>query len=58
MFSGFDHLRTKGQNLGQFLVIQYIKDYSYQNMSIIKVVLLFLYSSMKIKLERLGWFLT
>jgi hypothetical protein len=31
----------------QFLKIKYIKNQSYQNMSIIKVVLLFLYSSMK-----------
>ena len=37
-------LRLEGQNLGQLLVIKYIKNYSYQNMSIIKVVLLFLYS--------------
>ena len=38
----------------QFYKIKYIKNQSYQNMSIIKVVLLFLYSSMKIFLERFG----
>ena len=36
----------EGQKLGPFLVIKFIKDYSYQNMSIIKVALLFIYSSM------------
>ena len=50
MFLGFGSiLRLEGQNLGPFLVIKYIKNHSYQNMSIIKVVLLFLYSSMKKK---------
>ena len=48
-----DGLRLEGQNLGQFLVIKYIKNYSYQNMSIIKVVLLFLYSSMKKKIRKI-----
>ena len=43
---------SEGQSLGQFLAIKYIKIHSYQNMSIIKVVLLFLYSSMKFFLER------
>ena len=43
-----DGLRLEGQNLGLFLVIKYIQNYSYQNMNIIiKVVLLFLNSSMK-----------
>jgi hypothetical protein len=32
----------------------YIKNHGYQNMLIIKVVLLFLYSSMKKKSERFG----
>jgi hypothetical protein len=36
-----DGLRLKGQNLGPFLVIKFVKNYSYQNISIIKVVLLF-----------------
>jgi hypothetical protein len=35
-----------GQNLGPFLVINYIKNY--QNMSVIKDLLLFLFSSMEI----------
>ena len=48
-----DGLRLEGQNLGPFLVIKYIKNYSYQNMSIIKVVLLFLYSSMKKKIRKI-----
>ena len=39
-----------------FLVIKYIKKYSYQSMSILKVVLLFSYSSMKkIKPRRKIW---
>ena len=42
-----DQLRLEGQNLCLFLVIKYIKSYNYQNMSIIKGLLLFLYSSMK-----------
>ena len=37
----------KGQNLGPFLVMKYIKNQSYHNMSIIKVLLPFLYFSMK-----------
>ena len=41
-----DGLRREGQK-GPFLVIKYIENYNYQNMSIIKVVLLFSYSSMK-----------
>jgi hypothetical protein len=45
-------LRLEGQNFGPFLVIKYIKNYSYQNMSKIKVVLLFVHSSMKKKSER------
>ena len=40
-----DRLRLEAQNLGPFLVIKYIKNYSYQNMSITKVVTLFLYFS-------------
>ena len=46
MFLGF-RMRLEGQNLCPFLVRKYIKNYSYQNKSIIKVVLLFLYSTMK-----------
>ena len=36
-----DGSRPEGQNLGPFLLIKYIKNYSCQNMSIIKVVLPF-----------------
>ena len=42
-----DGLKLEGQNVGPFLVIKYIKNYSYQNMSITKVVVLFSYSFMK-----------
>ena len=42
-----DRLRLEVQNFGPFLVTKYINNYSYQNISIIKVVLLFSYSSMK-----------
>jgi hypothetical protein len=48
-----DRLRLEGQNLGPFLVTKYIKNHSYQNMSIIKVVLLFSYSSMKKKIRKI-----
>ena len=43
-----DRLRLKDQKFGLSLVIKYIKKYSYQNMLIIKVDLLFLYTSMQI----------
>jgi hypothetical protein len=46
-------VRLEGQNLSPFLVIKYIKNYSYQNMSIIKVVLLFLYFSMKKRIRKI-----
>ena len=42
-----DGLRLEGLNFSPFLVIKYIKNYNHQNMSIIKVVYLFSYSSMK-----------
>ena len=48
-----DRLRLEAQNLGPFLVIKYIKNYSYQNMSITKVVTLFLYfSTTKKKIQK------
>ena len=57
-FWPFGHFRIEGQKLGPFLVIKYIKNQSYQNMSIIKVGLLYLYSSMKKKSEGFCQFLT
>ena len=47
MFPDLDGLRHGGQNLSPFLVIKYIKNYSYQNMPLIKFVLLLLYSAME-----------
>ena len=41
VFQEFGWMRLEVQNLGPFLVIKYTKDYSHQNMLIIKVVLLF-----------------
>jgi hypothetical protein len=47
MFPEFGWIETQRSQFGPFLVIKYIKNYSYQNMSIIKVIRPFLYSSMK-----------
>ena len=49
-----DGLRLEGLNFSPFLVIKYIKNYSYQKMSIIKVVLLFSFSSMKMFFRKIG----
>ena len=38
-----DGLRLEGLNFSPFLVIKYIKNYTYQNISTIKVVLLLIY---------------
>ena len=45
--------RIEGQRLDLFLVTKYIKNQSYPNMSIVKVGLLFLYSSMEKKIRRI-----
>ena len=62
MFPGFGWIETRRSKFGPFLVIEYIKNCSYQNISIIKVVLLFLYYSMKRKIQKnsetFGRFLT
>ena len=49
----FDGLRLKGQNLGPFLVMKYIKNYSYQNMPITKALLFWLYLSMNNKFRQI-----
>ena len=53
MFSGLGQLRREGKHLGLFFVIKYITIHSYQSMPIIKIVLQFLYSSMKIFFRKL-----
>ena len=47
MNEDLDQLRLEGQNLDPFLATKYTENYSYQNMSKVTVVFLFLYSSMK-----------
>ena len=53
IFSGFGSIETFISKFGPLLVIKFIKKYSYQNMSMIKCVLLSLYSSMKKKSRKI-----
>jgi hypothetical protein len=47
-------LRLEGQKLSPFLVTKYIKNYSYQNISIISCSPIFIFLNEKKKSERFG----